>query len=110
MVKTPIYMDNNSTTRVDPRVVEVMLPYFREKYGNAASRSHSFGWDAEKSVENAREQIANLIGAGAEESIFSSGATERDERALKGVAPLHEEKGNDMSTGLTEDMLMLATG
>jgi cysteine desulfurase len=108
-VKVPIFMDNHSTTPVDPRVLDAMLPYFREDFGNAASRNHAFGWKAEKAVELAREQVGALIGASAKEMVWTSGATESINLALKGAAEFYKEKGNHIITGQIEHKATLDT-
>jgi cysteine desulfurase len=108
-LKLPIYMDNHATTPLDPRVLDAMLPYFREHFGNSASRSHAFGWAAEKATDQAREQVGALIGASGKEIVWTSGATESDNLAIKGAAEFHRDRGNHVITAQTEHKAVLDT-
>ena len=106
-MKIPIYMDYHATTPVDPRVLEAMLPYFSEEFGNAASKSHAFGWRAEEAVEAAREEVAKLVGASAKEIVWTCGATESDNLAMKGAAQFYQSKGKHLVTCKTEHKAVL---
>src|ERR1700744_1696291 len=106
-IKLPIYLDNHATTPVDPRVLEAMLPFFTSRFGNAASNSHPFGWEAAGAVEAARRQIAAAIGASSQEIVFTSGATESDNLAVKGAVEAYRSKGNHIITAVTEHKAIL---
>src|SRR4051794_3898410 len=109
MVKTPIYMDNHATTPLDPRVLEAMMPYLQDRFGNAASRSHVFGWVAEEAVEKARDQVAALVGGSGKEIVWTSGATEATNLAIKGVAEFYKDRGDHVITAKTEHKATLDT-